>query len=222
MGAADGRLLYRIQRLIGGSQPQYGMTKVTGVLAVSLALACAAVSVKWAHGQSPAVQTPPKQEEQAPAQVVPPPPVKPAEKSQTPPVVERNAPELDEAVKKVEELIQAEQNAAAEARLQTVFENLQLARESLNRRMQQEALRRRAYSDDHAQVLAGRRLAVIDARGVKGPLLLPVHVGDILTQPAIKETFAEMKKLDENLSVVFSPVDEGEARLRITREPRRE
>ena len=57
LGSTGGPLAYRIQRLLGAAAPEYTPTKMSGILVFSLGLACLALSLNWARGQSqPAVQ----------------------------------------------------------------------------------------------------------------------------------------------------------------------
>ena len=58
MASTGGPLLYRIQRLIGARTQEYGPSKLPGILALSLGLACFAVNVHWARGQSQAERKP--------------------------------------------------------------------------------------------------------------------------------------------------------------------
>jgi len=51
LGSTGGPMLYRVQRLIGGRQ-EYGPSKLPGILALSLGLACFALNVHWARGQA--------------------------------------------------------------------------------------------------------------------------------------------------------------------------
>jgi TonB family protein len=59
LGSTGGSLSYRIRRLLGVNTQEYGPSKLTGVLALCLGLACIAVNVRYAHGQS---QQPPAPE----------------------------------------------------------------------------------------------------------------------------------------------------------------
>jgi TonB family protein len=53
LGSTDGPLFYRIRRLVmGGSE--YGPSKLSGTIALTLGLACLALCVNWARGQEPA------------------------------------------------------------------------------------------------------------------------------------------------------------------------
>jgi TonB family protein len=52
MAGTGGPLLYRIQRLIGAKKQEYGPSKLPGIVALSLGLACFAINVHWAKGQS--------------------------------------------------------------------------------------------------------------------------------------------------------------------------
>ncbi len=52
MAGVGGPLLYRIQRLVGGAAQESGPSKLPGILALALGLACFAIDVHWARGQS--------------------------------------------------------------------------------------------------------------------------------------------------------------------------
>src|SRR5271157_1053663 len=51
LGSADGPLAYRIRRLMGAGSRQDSPSKLPGVLAIALGLACLAANVHWARGQ---------------------------------------------------------------------------------------------------------------------------------------------------------------------------
>jgi len=51
MGSNGGSMLYRVQRLMGAGTHEYGPSKLPGILALSLALACFALNLDWARGQ---------------------------------------------------------------------------------------------------------------------------------------------------------------------------
>ncbi|MGD1071217.1 MAG: M56 family metallopeptidase [Bryobacteraceae bacterium] len=53
LGSTDGPLLYRIQRLFGIAPHEYGPSRVSGIVALSIALVCVALSVNWARAQAP-------------------------------------------------------------------------------------------------------------------------------------------------------------------------
>jgi beta-lactamase regulating signal transducer with metallopeptidase domain len=53
LGSTDGPLFLRIRRLVVGGG-EYGPSKLSGVVALSLGIACLALCVNWAHGQEPA------------------------------------------------------------------------------------------------------------------------------------------------------------------------
>jgi len=59
MAGTGGPLLYRIQRLIGLRTQECGPSKLSGILALGLGLACFAVNVHWARGQSQEAHKPP-------------------------------------------------------------------------------------------------------------------------------------------------------------------
>jgi beta-lactamase regulating signal transducer with metallopeptidase domain len=50
VGSTDGPLLYRIRRLVMGAD-EYGPSKLSGTIALSLGVACLALCVNWARGQ---------------------------------------------------------------------------------------------------------------------------------------------------------------------------
>jgi beta-lactamase regulating signal transducer with metallopeptidase domain len=52
LGAADGPLFLRIRRLVAGGG-EYGPSKLSGMIAITLGAACLALCVNWAHGQEP-------------------------------------------------------------------------------------------------------------------------------------------------------------------------
>jgi beta-lactamase regulating signal transducer with metallopeptidase domain/Flp pilus assembly protein TadD len=56
LGSTDGALFYRIQRIMGATlgapAEQYGPSRASGVVVLSLALACLVIGVNWAQGQS--------------------------------------------------------------------------------------------------------------------------------------------------------------------------
>ncbi|MBZ5617657.1 MAG: M56 family metallopeptidase [Acidobacteriia bacterium] len=52
MASTGGPLLYRIQRLIGVKTQECGPSKLPGILALCLGLACFAINVHWARGQA--------------------------------------------------------------------------------------------------------------------------------------------------------------------------
>jgi TonB family protein len=52
LAAADGPLFLRIRRLVSGSA-EYGPSKLSGMIAISLGMACVALCVNWAQGQEP-------------------------------------------------------------------------------------------------------------------------------------------------------------------------
>jgi TonB family protein len=52
MASTGGPLLYRIQRLIGTKTREYSPSKLPGILALCLGLACFAINIHWARGQS--------------------------------------------------------------------------------------------------------------------------------------------------------------------------
>jgi uncharacterized protein (TIGR03435 family) len=58
MGSTGGPLLYRIQRLLGTTTREYGPSRWPGVLAMCLALTCAALNVSWVRAQSQAAARP--------------------------------------------------------------------------------------------------------------------------------------------------------------------
>ena len=58
LGGTDGPLFYRIRRLIGDQGQEYGPSKLPGILALSLGLACLALNMQWARGQQQEARTP--------------------------------------------------------------------------------------------------------------------------------------------------------------------
>jgi len=58
LGGTDGPLFYRIRRLIGDKGHEYGPSKLPGILALSLGLACVALNMQWARGQQQEARTP--------------------------------------------------------------------------------------------------------------------------------------------------------------------
>jgi TonB family protein len=52
LGSTDGPLFHRIRRLVAGSG-EYGPSKLSGMVAISLGVLCLALCVNWAHGQEP-------------------------------------------------------------------------------------------------------------------------------------------------------------------------
>ncbi|SPF31326.1 membrane hypothetical protein [Candidatus Sulfopaludibacter sp. SbA4] len=53
MSSTGGSMLYRVQRLMGAGKHEYAPSKLPGILALSLALACFALHLEWARGQDP-------------------------------------------------------------------------------------------------------------------------------------------------------------------------
>lgn len=53
LGTTDGPLLYRIQRLIGTPTHAYSPSRLPGILALCLGLACFAFNMNWARAQAP-------------------------------------------------------------------------------------------------------------------------------------------------------------------------
>ena len=53
LGSTDGPLFYRIRRLVTGAD-EYGPSKLTGTIALTLGLACLALCVNWVRAQEPA------------------------------------------------------------------------------------------------------------------------------------------------------------------------
>ncbi len=51
LGSTGGSLLYRVQRLAGAGAHEYGPSKLSGILAFGLGLACFALNLHWARGQ---------------------------------------------------------------------------------------------------------------------------------------------------------------------------
>jgi TonB family protein len=58
LGGTDGPLFYRIRRLIGDKGHEYGPSKLPGILALSLGLACLALNMQWARGQQQEARAP--------------------------------------------------------------------------------------------------------------------------------------------------------------------
>jgi beta-lactamase regulating signal transducer with metallopeptidase domain len=58
LGSAGGPLAYRIRRLMGAGGPYDSSSKLPGVLALALGLACLAANVHWARGQEKVVPQP--------------------------------------------------------------------------------------------------------------------------------------------------------------------
>ena len=56
MGSTGGSMLYRVQRLLGAGNREYGPSKISGILAFALALACLGLNLHWAHAQEPEPQ----------------------------------------------------------------------------------------------------------------------------------------------------------------------
>lgn len=52
LGSTDGPLFYRIRRLVMGGD-EYGPSKLSGTIALTLGVACLALCVNWARGQEP-------------------------------------------------------------------------------------------------------------------------------------------------------------------------
>lgn len=53
IGSTGGRLLYRIERLMGTAPPEQGPARWPGIVALAAGLACLAVTTNWARGQAP-------------------------------------------------------------------------------------------------------------------------------------------------------------------------
>ena len=72
MGSNDGPLLYRIQRLTGAATRRFGPSRLPGILAICLALACVGLCVTWSrvHAQEVKVQQAAPKAAAAPTQVV--------------------------------------------------------------------------------------------------------------------------------------------------------
>jgi bla regulator protein blaR1 len=51
MGSNSGSMLYRIQRVLGGGATEYAPSKLPGILALAMGLACFGFNIHWAHGQ---------------------------------------------------------------------------------------------------------------------------------------------------------------------------
>jgi TonB family protein len=51
LGSTGGPLMYRVQRLVGANHQECAPSKLAGILAFSLGLACLALNVHWARGQ---------------------------------------------------------------------------------------------------------------------------------------------------------------------------
>jgi TonB family protein len=51
LGSSGGSMLYRIERLVGARSQEYGPSKLTGILAMTLALSGFALNLHWARGQ---------------------------------------------------------------------------------------------------------------------------------------------------------------------------
>jgi tetratricopeptide (TPR) repeat protein len=54
VGSTGGSLFFRIQRIVGAAELSEQPSPASGIVALSLAVACLVFSVNWAHGQSPA------------------------------------------------------------------------------------------------------------------------------------------------------------------------
>jgi TonB family protein len=59
MGTTSGRLLYRIERLMGVTPQEQSPARWPGVVALAAGLACVALTTNWARGQAPAVRDEP-------------------------------------------------------------------------------------------------------------------------------------------------------------------
>lgn len=53
LGSTDGPLLFRIQRLVGAETQEQMPSKLPGIVALSLAVACLALNINWARAQAP-------------------------------------------------------------------------------------------------------------------------------------------------------------------------
>jgi beta-lactamase regulating signal transducer with metallopeptidase domain len=90
------------------------------------------------------------------------------------------------------------------------------------------------YTEDHPEVkalkekiaemqqevikfVAGRKLARIDGDALPSSFHLPVQVGDTLTEDSMSATTSAVNSFDRNLEVVFFPINEQEAAIRIVR-----
>jgi TonB family protein len=62
MGSTDGPLLYRIQRLTGAATRRFGPTRIPGILAICLTIACIGLCMNWTrvHAQEVKVRPAPK------------------------------------------------------------------------------------------------------------------------------------------------------------------
>jgi TonB family protein len=58
MGSNDGPLLYRIQRLTGAATRRFGPSRLPGILAICLALACIGLCVTWSRVHAQEVKVP--------------------------------------------------------------------------------------------------------------------------------------------------------------------
>jgi TonB family protein len=72
MGSTDGPLLYRIQRLTGAATRRFGPSRLPGILAICLTLACIGLCMTWTrvHAQEVKVRQAPKAAAAAPTQAV--------------------------------------------------------------------------------------------------------------------------------------------------------
>ena len=72
MGSNDGPLLYRIQRLTGAATRRFGPSRLPGILAICLALACVGLCVTWSrvHAQEVKVRPAAPKAASAPTQVM--------------------------------------------------------------------------------------------------------------------------------------------------------
>jgi TonB family protein len=72
MGSNDGPLLYRIQRLTGAATRRFGPSRLPGILAICLALACVGLCVTWSrvHAQEVKVRPAAPKAAAAPTQAV--------------------------------------------------------------------------------------------------------------------------------------------------------
>jgi len=52
LGSTGGALLYRIQRIMGATAEQYGPSRASGIVAMSLAVVSLVLTMNWAQGQS--------------------------------------------------------------------------------------------------------------------------------------------------------------------------
>jgi beta-lactamase regulating signal transducer with metallopeptidase domain len=104
----------------------------------------------------------------------------------------------------------------------------------LDRLQRQLANEQLVYTDDHPEVralkgkiaemqqvvikvVAGRKLARIDGDALPSSLHLPVQIGDTLTQNSMSAIVSAVNAFDRNLEVVFFPVNEREAAIRVVR-----